>query len=131
MSILTILLVGIGGFLGTICRYLLGTFITSVYVKGFPLSTFIVNIVGCLLIGCLVELARFHKISDTMVLFLATGFCGGFTTFSSYILDIFSTQHSNITVSIIYAFASIIIGYIFLFIGVKTTSYVLQLTGNQ
>lgn len=81
MSILTILLVGIGGFLGTICRYLLGTFITSVFVKGFPLSTFIVNIVGCLLIGCLVELARFHKISDTMVLFLATGFCGGFTTF--------------------------------------------------
>jgi CrcB protein len=80
------LAVGLGGLLGSVARYKLGGLIlhhTSGY--RFPLSTFAVNVCGCAVVGLLVGIAEHrHELSPTVRLFLITGFCGGFTTFSAF-----------------------------------------------
>jgi len=79
-----IILVGIGGLLGSITRYLIASFTTQIIPSTFPYGTFAVNITGCLIVGMVFRLSeRFDWIPEWR-LFLATGFCGGFTTFSSF-----------------------------------------------
>lgn len=131
MNIRALILVGFGGFLGSIGRYIISTLILSAGSKDFPLPTFIVNVLGCFFIGIIAESAKFNKLTDNGVLFLATGFCGGFTTFSSYMLDIVSTQESNISISALYGILSIVTGYFFLFIGIKLTNLILHFFGVQ
>ncbi len=82
-----LVLVGTGGFLGSVARYMV-TLLFSPLAPGFPFATFAVNILGSFLIGFLSELA----VSTTLVspetrLFLVTGICGGFTTFSAYMFE--------------------------------------------
>ncbi len=78
------LIAGAGGFLGTCLRYLTGRFFQSVAPSGIlPWGTFAVNMLGCLLIGvCCGWAERNGWLSPAVHLFLVTGFCGGFTTFS-------------------------------------------------
>jgi fluoride exporter len=80
------LAVGLGGFLGSVARYKLGGLVlhqTAGY--RFPVSTFVVNLLGCGLVGLLAGIAEHrHELSPTVRLFLITGFCGGFTTFSAF-----------------------------------------------
>lgn len=79
---------GMGGFVGTCLRYLTGKLCHTIALGAFPLGTFIVNIIGSFLIGLLFGVAeRTHAISPTMSALLITGFCGGFTTFSSFAND--------------------------------------------
>ena len=80
------LIAGAGGFLGTCLRYLTGRFFQSVAPSGIlPWGTFAVNMLGCLLIGvCCGWAERNGWLSPAVHLFLVTGFCGGFTTFSSF-----------------------------------------------
>ena len=84
MSILkNILWVGAGSFVGGALRYLVSLGLK--YTGGFPWATFLVNLIGCLLIGLLWGLfSRFANASQQLVLFLSVGFCGGFTTFSTF-----------------------------------------------
>ena len=82
-----LVLVGTGGFLGSIARYMVSLMFAPL-APGFPFATLTVNILGSFLIGFLGELA----VSTTLVspearLFLVTGFCGGFTTFSAYMFE--------------------------------------------
>jgi len=78
-------LVGIGGMIGSIARYLAASLLTRIFPSAFPYGTFVVNLVGCLLIGVVMGSAeRFEWVSAEWRLFLATGLCGGFTTFSSF-----------------------------------------------
>ena len=83
------LAVGLGGLLGSLARYKLGGLVlhhTSSW--RFPLSTFAVNLLGCALVGVLAGIAEHrHGLSPTARLFLITGFCGGFTTFSAFGLE--------------------------------------------
>ena len=83
------LVVGVGGLLGSLARYKLGGLVlhhTSSW--RFPLSTFVVNLVGCALVGVLAGIAEHrHGLSPAARLFLITGFCGGFTTFSAFGLE--------------------------------------------
>ena len=80
----TVIFVGIGGGLGSILRYLVGRHVPI----HFPLGTFLVNISGCFLIGIFYSLAERHTgISPEWRLFLVTGICGGYTTFSTYSYD--------------------------------------------
>ena len=81
-----LLLVGAGGFLGSVLRYLAGGAVQAAARHAhFPWGTFAVNAVGCLLIGLLGGLAETrHVLSPEQRLFLITGFLGGFTTFSAY-----------------------------------------------
>ena len=113
------LIAGLGGFMGTCLRYLTGRLCHLWELGGFPLGTFIVNIVGSFIIGALLGLAeRNNFITPTMNVLLVTGFCGGFTTFSSFADDIFLLmQQRNWTIFAIYTSLSIILGVFFVWIG--------------
>jgi CrcB protein len=80
-----ILIVGIGGGLGSITRFLCQKYISAWYPHPFPFGTFLVNILGCFLIGVFYALAEKGNIlTPEWRLFLTTGICGGFTTFSAF-----------------------------------------------
>ena len=113
------LIAGLGGFMGTCLRYLTGRLCHLWELGGFPLGTFVVNIVGSFIIGALLGLAeRNNFITPTMNVLLGTGFCGGFTTFSSFADDIFLLmQQRNWTIFAIYTSLSIILGVFFVWIG--------------
>ena len=80
------LAVGLGGFFGCIARYLTGVLIVRLFdAPVFPYATLVVNVVGCLLIGLLGQLAENTElISPGMQLFLIVGVLGGFTTYSAF-----------------------------------------------
>ena len=113
------LIAGLGGFMGTCLRYLTGRLCHLWELGGFPLGTFVVNIVGSFIIGALLGLAeRNNFITPTMNVLLVTGFCGGFTTFSSFADDIFQLmQQRNWTIFAFYTSLSIILGVFFVWIG--------------
>ncbi len=80
-----VLLIGIGSFIGGICRYYSQHLISKFFPSPLPYGTLSVNIVGCLLIGVIYGLSdRGNLLTPEWRLFLTTGFCGGFTTFSTF-----------------------------------------------
>ncbi|MBC8110520.1 MAG: fluoride efflux transporter CrcB [Verrucomicrobia bacterium] len=80
-----ITLIFLGGGLGSVARYLLSKFLSENFVSTFPFGTFGVNILGCFLIGVFLTLPeKFINFPPNLKFFLATGFCGGFTTFSAF-----------------------------------------------
>lgn len=77
--------VALGGAIGTVARYGLGSFIQARVGLGFPVGTLVINVVGAFLIGVLLELSVEGLAMNPMArLLLTTGFCGGFTTFSTF-----------------------------------------------
>ena len=80
------IIVGLGGFVGAVCRYLIGLLQVSA-AGGFPVKTFVINIVGSFVIGMVTAMGVRHNLSPQGILFLKVGFCGGFTTFSSFALE--------------------------------------------
>lgn len=80
------LLIGAGGALGAILRYLIGLLPVSPS-NGFPVKTFLINIAGAFVIGAVAALAAKNAINPKLVTFLKVGVCGGFTTFSSFALE--------------------------------------------
>lgn len=121
------LLVGAGGFLGSISRYLIAVWLTERYPSAFPYGTFAANILGCLLIGILFGLGqRYEWLTPELRLFLATGFCGGFTTFSSFTLENANLlQNSNYLAFGIYALSSFTVGLLTVFGGITLTKIIL------
>jgi fluoride exporter len=84
----SLLLVGIGSCTGGVCRFLTQTAVQRRFPSPIPLGTLVVNISGCLIIGVLYALAeKGGLLSADMRTLLATGFCGGFTTFSSFAFE--------------------------------------------
>ncbi|MHC1703278.1 MAG: fluoride efflux transporter CrcB [Tenuifilaceae bacterium] len=80
-----ILIVGLGGFLGTVSRFLAARYVQNHIFTAFPFGTFLVNIVGCFLIGILFGLSEKGNVMNSeWRMFLTVGFCGGFTTFSTF-----------------------------------------------
>lgn len=81
----TILIVGTGGFIGSVMRYLVQVFVEKGMTTTFPWGTFIANVVGSFIIGIVFGLAeKGNVLSAEWRMFLAVGICGGFTTFSSF-----------------------------------------------
>lgn len=86
----SILLVGFGGFIGSVARFLVSKYFQENMASVFPWSTFTVNIVGSLLIGIIYGFSeKGDVLSPEIRLFLAVGICGGFTTFSTFSNDAF------------------------------------------
>ena len=86
----SILIVGLGGFIGTVARFLIARWFRVNFTSVFPWSTFIINIVGCLLIGLIYGISeKGNVLSPEIRMFLTIGICGGFTTFSTFSNDSF------------------------------------------
>lgn len=107
-----ILIVGLGGFLGSISRYLLTFYAHKWTNASFPIGTLIVNLVGSFLIGIILGLfERGSLISPEFRLFLTVGFCGGLTTFSTFSSDVVNLlSDMEIFYMTIYISVSVIIG---------------------
>ncbi|MDL2243546.1 fluoride efflux transporter CrcB [Bacteroidales bacterium OttesenSCG-928-J19] len=107
-----ILLVGLGGGVGSIFRYLTSVLVSKHCPSIFPWGTLVVNVIGCLLIGLLLGMIEKNQLlSPGLRFLLVTGFCGGYTTFSTFALEnvnLFNTQHS--LTAILYIAASILLG---------------------
>jgi CrcB protein len=116
-----IILVGIGGMGGSIARYLTATYFTRLIPAAFPYGTFAVNIIGCLVIGVIFGLSgRFSWFTSDWRIFLATGFCGGYTTFSSFAVEnVQLIQQANYFTFAVYSIASFTLGLLAVFIGLS------------
>lgn len=84
------MIVGLGGFIGTVARFLISRYFQINFTSVFPWSTFVINILGCLLIGLIYGISeKSNVLSPEIRLFLTVGICGGFTTFSTFSNDAF------------------------------------------
>ena len=99
--------VGLGGFVGSVGRYLL----SLLPVRGpFPLATLLTNLLGAVLIGLVVGLAGRAGLEERLLLFLKTGVCGGFTTFSTFSLETWQlAQQGRPLLGAAYAAASVLL----------------------
>ena len=112
------IIVGAGGFVGAVCRYLIGM-IPLKEGCAFPIKTLMINIVGSFMIGIVAALAsETDFLNPRIVLFLKVGICGGFTTFSSFTLESADLIKSGkMQLAVIYTILSIILGVLAVFAG--------------
>lgn len=119
----TILLVGTGGFLGSISRLLASRLVQNNFPSAFPLGTFFVNISGCFLIGFIYGISeRSSLLTSGWKMFLAIGFCGGFTTFSAFANENLSMlRDGEFFYFCLYTGLSVFLGIAATFLGVLIT----------
>lgn len=117
-----VILVGIGGLLGSIARYLSASIIAKTIPSAFPYGTFAVNVAGCFLVGIVFGLSERFDWLPEWRLFLATGFCGGFTTFSAFALEnILLLQNKDYLTFALYAVSSFALGLAATYVGLVLT----------
>ena len=114
-----LLLVFIGGGVGSTLRYLIGKNLNDPNINGFPWGTFVVNVLGSLIIGLLFGWAlQKSKLPTDTLLLLAVGFCGGFTTFSAFAFEGMTLlKNGQMGIFISYAVGSILIGILCVWLG--------------
>ncbi len=120
-----LLLVFIGGGFGSVLRFVIGKWLNN-SENGIPYGTFVVNVLGSLLIGLILGYAvKNDALSQNTTLLLATGFCGGFTTFSTFAYEnhIF-LKSGDFTSFAIYTIASFIIGFLAVFAGMYLVKFI-------
>ncbi|MCB0475510.1 MAG: fluoride efflux transporter CrcB [Flavobacteriaceae bacterium] len=120
-----LLMVFIGGGLGSTMRYLISKYLNDP-VTGVPYGTFLVNVLGSLFIGAILGFAlKNEALSQNQTLLLATGFCGGFTTFSAFAYEnhLF-LRTGNLTLLFAYTVLSFIAGMAAVFLGVYVVKHI-------
>lgn len=110
----------IGGATGTVARYALSGVAYRIFGTSFPYGTFSVNLIGCFILGFLVSLTEKKLFLDTNTrLLLMVGFCGAFTTFSTFILETANLiKDGEATRAFLNVLLSVVIGFIVLRIGI-------------
>ncbi len=108
----SILFVGIGSFFGGALRYAVSLMMKNITANAFPWATLSVNLIGCFLLGLTFAIfGKYSSVNSTMCLMLATGFCGGFTTFSTFANESLQMlQCGNIIGFVAYILSSIVLG---------------------
>jgi CrcB protein len=125
-TLYNILLVGTGGMLGSIARYLATITIDSKLNSFFPYGTFTVNILGSMILGVVVGWVNAKDDSQSLKLLLATGFCGGFTTFSTFALENITLIGQRLNhVSIIYTIGSLVAGMLAVVAGLWLSKFLI------
>lgn len=125
---MTTLLIGLGGCIGTLLRYLITSLIQTKFKLSFyPYGTLSVNVLGCLFIGLLMGLVENKGfLSKDLRLFLSIGMLGGFTTFSTFIYESFTLLHDGkFFFMLLNISLQVCLGLIAVFIGYNTSSNLL------
>jgi fluoride exporter len=111
-------LVAAGGALGSVTRHGLNLYAARLLGSQFPWGILLVNIAGCLAMGCVAAGLLRLQLPDAIRLFLATGFLGGFTTFSAFALDTMKLVQAGQTgLAAVYVLASVVVSLLAIFVG--------------
>lgn len=120
-----LLFVFVGGGFGSVLRYVVGKYLNNPEA-GIPYGTFVANVLGSLLIGVILGMAaKNNALSENHTLLLATGFCGGFTTFSAFAYENHVFLKSGDFVSFaVYTIASFVLGFLAVFAGMYLVKFI-------
>ncbi len=110
MTLVADLLVGAGATTGSILRYSIGRLITRIVDTDFPLGTWLINVIGSFLLGLFFREIWVAEHALNWWLFLGTGFCGGFTTFSTMSIEAVRLLRTNRVLAIVYLGSSVSFG---------------------
>ena len=118
MDIKSLILIFFGGGLGSSIRYLIAKYLNKNLIS-FPFGTSISNLVGCFIIGLLIAYYDKNDIpKKDIFLFISIGFCGGLTTFSTFMVDIFyMLKNENIQYLLMYLSVNVFVGFFFIYLG--------------
>ncbi|WP_152391757.1 fluoride efflux transporter CrcB [Paenibacillus guangzhouensis] len=106
-------IIGVGGVLGSISRFMLGTWVTSRTSSSYPFGTFVINVSGSFILGCLAAFHGQHEISEMLYAFFGIGFCGAYTTFSTFGVEtIRLLERKRTAQAIIYVISSVVISIV-------------------
>lgn len=121
-----VMIIGLGGFIGSVCRYLVQQWVGEHFASDFPWGTFTANIVGCFLIGLVLGYTVLHtEVPQEVVWFFVTGFCGAFTTFSTFSYEgLFLQNNGKMLLSLLYLGGSVITGLVFTWLGLAVSKMV-------
>jgi CrcB protein len=119
----SILMVGLGGGMGSILRFAIQKIMQPHSLAAFPTGTFLINIAGCFFIGLFWGMfARSVNWNEEMKLLLMTGLCGGFTTFSAFTLESIGLLKENKAgLFLLYAGGSVLLGLLATYFGIRLT----------
>lgn len=118
--------VAVGGALGSVARYLCMTLLGRLLGAGFPWGTLFVNVTGSLVIGILAEVAALKwAFPEPWRLFLFVGVMGGYTTFSTFSLDVVNLMQRNLLLAGSYVAGSVVVGIAALFLGLALVRWLL------
>ncbi len=122
----TLLLIGVGGMLGSIARYLTSQLFNRYFSDPLPVGTLVVNIIGAFLVGVIIGLGeRYRWFTEPWHFFLAVGFCGSFTTYSTFAYENYSLiKQGHISTLIFYISISLVVGILLAWAGYVLSKWV-------